>query len=124
MLSFVRMTVLRARIEPAVDEEAIEKKSLRPRRKPEDPDEQRDQQEDLDETERDSRHGRSPEKGNAGGVDRGDGEESERGNAQDGGDDRDEVRVEFEAREKTPDRVALQGLGGDDADGEKDRESQ
>ena len=120
----LRDRVLQGPVQPAVDEEAVEKKSLRPRREPEDRDEQRDQQEDLNETERGSRHGRGPKKRNARGVDRGDGEESERGNAQDRGDDRDEVRIELEAREETPDRVALQRLCGGEADGEKDREGQ
>ena len=43
--------VLQGPIQPAVHQEAVEKKSLRPRRKPKDRDEQRDQQEHLDEAE-------------------------------------------------------------------------
>ena len=115
----LRDGVLQRAIEPAVDEKAVEEKSLRPRRKPKDRDEQRDQEEDLNETERDSRQRRSPAQRNAGGVDRGDGEEDERGNAQDRGDDRDEVCVELEAREETPDRVALEQSRGDETDERK-----
>ena len=118
------MAYCKRAIQPAVDEKAVEKKTLRPRRKPKDRDEQRDQEEDLNETERDSRHGRSPEQRNARGVDRGDGEENERGNAQDRGDDRDEVRVELKAAKKRRTVLALQHLGGDQADGEKEREGQ
>ena len=43
---------------------------------------------------------------------------------EDRGDDRDEIGVEFKARQEAPDQVALEGLGGDDAESEKDRERQ
>ena len=51
----LRDGVLQGAIEPAVDEEAIEKKTLRARRDPEDGDQQRDEQENLNQAERDAR---------------------------------------------------------------------
>src|SRR5205807_10227373 len=86
--------VLQRAIQPALDQDAVEKKTLRARGKPEDRDEQPDDEEHLDETEREARDWRGPEQGNAGGVDGVDGEENQRGEAQDRGDNRDEIRVE------------------------------
>ena len=59
--------------------------------------------------------GRGPKQGNAGGVDGVDGEKDERGKAEDRGDDRDEIGVELEAGEETPDRFALKGPGDEEA---------
>ena len=62
------------------------------------------EQKNLNETERDSGQGRVPRKGNAGGIDRADGEKDKRGHAQQRRDNRDEFRVELESAEEPPDR--------------------
>ena len=54
----LRDGVLQRTVEPAVDQKAIEEKTLRARRNPKDRDQQRHQEKNLDETERDSRQGR------------------------------------------------------------------
>ncbi len=111
--------VLERAVQAALDEEAVEQKTLRPRREPKNADEQRDQQKDLNQAEVEAEHRRGPEQRNARGVDGVDGEKNERGNAQDRGDDRDEIRVEFEAGEKAADHLALESPGDEEPKSEE-----
>ena len=68
-------------IEPAVDQEAVEKKSLRSRGNPEDQHQQADEEKNLEEADRQSRQSRAPGERNSEGVDRADREEDEGGDA-------------------------------------------
>src|SRR5213075_2665047 len=104
----LRDGVLKGTVQPASDEEPIEEDAFRARGKPEDRDEEHDEEEDLNEAQRKSGNRSGPEKGNAGGVDRADGEEDNRRNAQDRGYDRGEIGVQLEAGEKTPRHIALE----------------
>ena len=116
--------VLQRPIQPALSKKPIEKKSFRPRGKPKDRHQQRDQQENLNEAQSDCRKRRGPSQRNARSIDRGDREKDERRHTQDRRDDRDEVCVDLEAAEKTPNDLALQKPGNDQSGGEKARRRQ
>ena len=119
----LRDRVLKRTVETAVNQEAVEEKTLRARGKPEDRDEEGDEQEELNQTQRDARDGRGPEQRDTGGVDRVNGKENQSRDAQDRGDDRDEIRVELEAGEKTPDDFALEARRNEQPEREQRGES-
>src|SRR5438270_93062 len=119
----LRDRVLKRTVETAVNQEAVEEKTLRARGKPEDRDEKRDEQEELNQTQRDARDGRGPEQRDTGGVDRVNGKKNQSRDAQDRGDDRDEIRVELEAGEKTPDDFALEARRNEQPEREQRGES-
>ena len=96
-----------------MDEKAVEEKAFRPRRKPENENEEADEKEELEKRERYARERFAPGERDAEAVDRADGEENERGDAQDCRDDGDEIGVELEAAEQSPNDRALQKLGED-----------
>jgi hypothetical protein len=76
-------------------------------------DQEADEEEKLQEADRHTGQRRAPGEWDAEGVDRVDGEEDQRGDAQERGDDRDEIGVEFEATEETPNDSALEEFGHD-----------
>src|SRR5205823_7235742 len=63
-----------------------------------------------------------PRERDAGRVDRAHREEDERGQAEDGGGNVDDVGVDLEPGEKTPHRLALEHASNEHADAENDRE--
>ena len=89
-------------------EEAVEEKSLRPRRKPEDRKEETDEKKNLQQADRHARQGSAPIEWDPEGVNRADDKENERDEAKDRGDDRDEVSVELKTAEKPPNERALE----------------
>src|ERR1051326_1842467 len=119
----LRDRVLKRPVEPAVNQEAVKEKAFCSRGNPEDGDEKRDEEKQLDETEAHARDRRSPEERDAGGVDRVDGEEDKRRDAEDRGDDRREIRVQLEAGKESSDEIALEARGDEQTAGEQRGES-
>ena len=97
----LRDGVLQRPIQAAVYEEAVKEKRSCPRRYPKNSEEEGDKQENLDERERDARQRSIPGQRDASRVDRRDSEKDQRGEAEDGRDDRDKILAEFESGEET-----------------------
>ena len=93
--------VLQRPIQAAVNEEAIKQERFCPRRNPKNCEKESDEQENLDECERDARQRSIPSQRDAGRVDGRDSEKNQRGEAEDGGDNRDKILAKFESGEKT-----------------------
>jgi hypothetical protein len=110
----LRDRILERAIETAVDEEAIKKEAFRPRREPKDKDQQANQEKELQKTDRHPRQRCAPGERDAEGIKRADAKKNERGDAQDGGHDRDQIDAELETAEGTPNDSALEESGGDD----------
>jgi hypothetical protein len=115
--------VLQRAIKPAIDEETIEQETLGPRRGPKDGDQQPDKKKNLEQTDRDTWQRRIPGKRNSGRVDCIDRKKDQRGQAQDRGNDCDEIIVDLKPGEKTPHHVALQRPGDEEPDAEKSDKS-
>ena len=119
LLTTWAMAYLQRPIEPALRKQPVEKKTFRPRGKPKHPHQQRDQQENLNEAQSDCRKRRGPGQRNSRSIHRRDSEKDNRRQTQDRRDDRDEVCVDLEPAEKTPNDLALQKPGNDQSGGEK-----
>jgi hypothetical protein len=115
----LRNGVLQRPIEAAVRKEPVEKKTLRAGGKPKHRYQQPDQQENLNEAQVDCRKRRGPSQRNSRGIYPGDSEKDNHRETQDGCDDRDEVCVNLEPAEETPNDVALQKPRSDYSSREK-----
>src|SRR5947209_13435835 len=115
--------VLERAVEAASHKIAIEEEALCSRRDPKNREHQGDQEKKLEQAQRDSGERRSPKQRDASGVNRADREENECRRAQDRGDDRNEICVEFEPGEEPPDEFALEGPGEKKSRCEKASES-
>src|SRR5215469_2634363 len=104
----LRNGVLQRPIEAAVRKQPVEKKTLRSRGKPKHRYQQRDQQENLNKAQVDCRKRRSPSQRNSRSIDGGDSKKNNCCQTQDRRDDRDEVGVNLEPAEETPNDLALQ----------------
>jgi hypothetical protein len=111
--------VLQRPIEPTLRQQPVEKKTFRPRGKPKHRDQQRDQQENLNEAQVDCRKGRGPGQRNSRSIHCSDSEKDNRRQTEDCRDDRDEICVDLEPAEKTPNDLALQKPGNNHSGGEK-----
>ncbi len=103
----LRNRVLKCAIQPTVDKETVEQKAFCSRGNPEDSDEQRNEQKNLDKAERDTGQRRIPGQRNAGGIDRADRKKDQCCKTENRRNDRDEIVVDLEAAEETPDAAAL-----------------
>src|SRR6266550_1592231 len=114
--------VLQRPIQPALRKQTVEKKTFRSRRKPKHSHQQSYQQENLNKAQADCRKWRGPSQRNSRSINRGDSEKDNGGQTQDRRDDRDEVCVDLESAEETPNDLALQKSGNDHSGGEKSDE--